>query len=255
MRRIAILLAAIGAAVLMSTTTGLAGSHPGDQPQAATIQQDRTLTVMTRNVYHGVDAEIAQAAAAPTFDKFKEAATAVYYGYHQRHFPERAELLADEIAATKPDVIGLQEAVIVRTTPTAPLGDLEYLQILRSALVARGLQYEVAKEKINWDITVPTSEGFFLRHTDRIVMLVRTDADLKVLGTNSGDFQTNCTLPTAAPGVGPIKILRGWTSVDLSIRGKAVRLINTHLDGDCMDPPLITPTFNSPRLGKFLRAR
>jgi hypothetical protein len=117
MRRIAILLAAIGAAVLMSTYAGLAGSHPGDQPQAATIEKDRTFTVMTRNVYHGVDAELAQAAAAPNFDVFKEKATAVYYGYHQRDFPARAALLADEIQATKPDVIGLQEAVIVRTTP------------------------------------------------------------------------------------------------------------------------------------------
>jgi hypothetical protein len=84
-------------------------------------------------------------------------------------------------------------------------------------------------------------------------MLVRTDPDLKVLGTNSGHFQTNCTLPTRAAG--GITILRGWTSVDLSIQGKAVRLINTHLDGDCMDPPLVTPTYNSPRLGKSSRDR
>jgi endonuclease/exonuclease/phosphatase family metal-dependent hydrolase len=251
MRRIAIMLAAIGAAVLISTTAGLAGSHPSDQSQAATIEKDRTLTVMTRNVYHGIDAELAQAAAAPNFDKFKEAATAVYYGYHERDFPARAALLADEIEATQPDVIGLQEAVIVRTTPTAPLGDLEYLQILLDALEARGLHYKVALEKINWDISVPTSEGFILRHTDRIVMLVRTSPDLTVLGTNSGHFQTNCTLPTRAAG--GITILRGWTSVDLSIRGKAVRLINTHLDGDCVEPPVQDPTIQLAQAQEILQ--
>jgi hypothetical protein len=45
MRRIGILLAAIGAAVLMSTTTGLAGSHPGDsrkQPPSGRIALSRS---------------------------------------------------------------------------------------------------------------------------------------------------------------------------------------------------------------------
>jgi endonuclease/exonuclease/phosphatase family metal-dependent hydrolase len=65
-------------------------------------------------------------------------------------------------------------------------------------------------------------------------MLIRKDgkSGLKVLGTNSGHFQRNCVLPSA---LGPIEVVRGCTSVDLSIRGKAVRFINTHLDGDCSD--------------------
>ena len=32
--------------------------------------------------------------------------------------------------------------------------------------------------------------------------------------------------------------MRGWTSVDLSIQGKSVRFINTHLYGDCSDPAI-----------------
>jgi endonuclease/exonuclease/phosphatase family metal-dependent hydrolase len=241
MRRIAILLAAIVAGVLVSTGVVMAASSSGSQQQTSSNKEGPSLSVMTRNVYHGVNAEIAQAAAAPTFDEFKKAATAVYFGYHERKFPERAAVLAAEIAETQPDVVGLQEAVIVQTTPAptpAPLGDLDYLQILLKALEARGLHYKVAVEKINWDISVPTSQGFILRHTDRIAMLIRTDgkAGLEVLGTNSGHFQKNCTLHTGA--VGDITILRGWTSVDLSVQGKAVRLINTHLDGDCSDPAI-----------------
>jgi endonuclease/exonuclease/phosphatase family metal-dependent hydrolase len=253
MRRIAILFATIVAVVLISTTAGLAGSHPGDQLQTSSIKEDRTLTVMTRNVYHGVNAEIARAAAAPNLDAFKAAATAVYNGYHQKNFPERAAGLAAEIKETHPDVIGLQEAVIVRTTPTAPLGDLEYLQILLDELQRQGLHYEPVVEKINWDISVPTDSGFILRHTDRIVMLIRTDQDsgLEVLGTNSGHFKTNCTLPTRA--VGGITIVRGWTSVDLSIRGKAVRLINTHLDGDCLDPPVQSSAYQLAQAQEILQ--
>jgi hypothetical protein len=147
-------------------------------------------------------------------------------------------------------VVGLQEAIKVRTdrppNGTPPLAEevsLDYLQILLDKLQARGLNYTAVVQSINWDIEVPADKNadriidlkdFDLRHTDRVITLIRKDgkSGLKVLGTNSGHFQTNCTLPSA---LGPIKILRGWTSVDLSIRGKAVRVINTHLDGDCSD--------------------
>jgi endonuclease/exonuclease/phosphatase family metal-dependent hydrolase len=265
MRRIAILLAAIGAAVLISTTAGLAGSHPGNQPQAATIGQDRTLTVMTRNVYHGVDAEFAQVIGASP-DQFLSKVAAVYNGYQQRNFPERADALAEEIEATHPDVVGLQEAIKVRTDrppngttpPNAQKLSLDYLQILLDKLQARGLQYEPVVQRDNFDIEAPADENsdgrpdFELRHTDRIAMLVRTDPNnLTVLGTNSGHFQTNCTLPTRAAG--GITILRGWTSVDLSVRGKAVRLINTHLDGDCMDPPVSNPNIQLAQAREILQ--
>jgi len=112
------------------------------------------------------------------------------------------------------------------------------LQILLDELQARGLHYTPVMQSVNWDIEVPTALGFDLRHTDRIVTLIRTDegSDLEVLDTDSGHFKTNCTLPIAV--VGPIEIVCGWTSVDLRIRSKAVRFINTHLDGDCADPAI-----------------
>jgi endonuclease/exonuclease/phosphatase family metal-dependent hydrolase len=242
MRKVAILLAAIVAGVLVSTGVGLAASSSGSQQQTSLNKEDPSVSVMTRNVYHGVNAELADAAAAPSPAAFLAAATAVFNGYHERNFPERAAGLATEIEETQPDVVGLQEVVMVRTdTPadgrltSAEQVSLDYLQILLDELQGRGLNYTAVVQSINWDIEVPTSQNFDLRHTDRVVTLIRTDgkSGLKVLGTNSGHFQRNCTLPTAA--VGGITILRGWTSVDLSIRGKAVRVINTHLDGDCSD--------------------
>jgi hypothetical protein len=202
---------------------------------------------MTRNVYHGVDAEFAQAITASNFKYFIAATNAVYEGYYGRNFPERADALAAEIGATHPDVVGLQEAIKVRTDrppngttpPNAEQVSLDYLQILLDKLQDRGLHYEPVVQRDNFDIEAPADENsdgipdFELRHTDRVAMLVRTDPDLTVLRTKSGHFQKNCTLRTRAAG--GITILRGWTSVDLSIRGKAVRLINTHLDGDCAD--------------------
>jgi hypothetical protein len=65
MRRIAILLAAIVTGVLLSTGAGLAVSSSGTQQQTTSIQESPSVSVMTQNVYHGVDAEFAQAIAAP----------------------------------------------------------------------------------------------------------------------------------------------------------------------------------------------
>jgi endonuclease/exonuclease/phosphatase family metal-dependent hydrolase len=174
--------------------------------------------------------------------------SAVYDGYHARNFPERAAAMAAEIEEAQPDVVGLQEAVIVRTdTPSdgpATLADevsLDYLEILLDKLQARGLNYTPVTQSINWDIEAPTSRGFDLRHTDRVVTLIRQggQSGLEVLGTpKSGHFkiENSCQLKI---GTGQqIVIKRGWASVDLSIRGKAVRIINTHLDGDCSDPAI-----------------
>jgi endonuclease/exonuclease/phosphatase family metal-dependent hydrolase len=200
---------------------------------------------MTRNVYHGVDAELNRAAAARSFSEFLFATATIFNGYHERNFPERAAALAAEIETTQPDVIGLQEAIMVRKdapadgarTPAEEIS-LDYLKVLLDELQAQGLHYSPVVHSINWDIEVPTALGFDLRHTDRIVTLIRTDEGpgFEVLSTDSGHFETNCKLPTAA--VGQIEIVRGWTSVDLSVRGKAVRFINTHLDGDCSDPAI-----------------
>ena len=254
MRRIAILLAAIVAGVLVATGVGLAASSSGSQQQTSSNKEGPSVSVMTRNVYHGVNAELDDAARAPTQAQFFVEAAAVFNGYHQRKFPERAALLAEEIRDTHPDVVGLQEAVMVRTDtpadgpapPATPAEQvsLDYLQILLDALKERGLNYTAVVQSVNWDIEVPADENadgrpdFDLRHTDRIAILIRTDqnSDLKVLGTNSGHFKptSNCKLPTATGQ--QIEIVRGWTSVDLSIRDKAVRVINTHLDGDCSDP-------------------
>jgi endonuclease/exonuclease/phosphatase family metal-dependent hydrolase len=239
----------------------MAASSSGSQQQTSSVEKDTKVTVMSRNVYHGVDAEFAQAIAASNSREFLAATAAVYNGYHQRNFPERAAGLAAEIEETHPDVVGLQEVVMVRTdrppNGTPPLAEevsLDYLQILLDKLQARGLHYELVVESFNWNVEAPADENsdgrpdFELRHTDRVAMLIRTDgkSGLKVLDKDSGHFQRNCPLSAAGQ---TFVILRGWTSVDLSIQGKAVRFINTHLDGDCSD---VAPTIQRAQAQEIL---
>lgn len=59
-----------------------------------------------------------------------------------------------------------------------------------------------------------------------------TTADLKLFNAQAGNFVTPCAIPSDL--LGPVRILRGWSSVDVKIRGKSFRFITTHLDGNCL---------------------
>ncbi len=209
------------AALLLAVTTVAAG--------------DREVTVMTRNVYHGVDAELNAVIADPA--NLLTRVSDVYLGYHTRIFPARAQALADEIAATRPDLIGLQEAVKVRVDPIpdgpvspAEVVVLDFVKILLDALETRGLHYERVVVAPNFDAELPASLGFDVRHSDREVILARRDPTIKLSNAQGGRFAVNCTVPF---GPGSITIHRGWASVDVKVRGRHLRFISTHLDVGC----------------------
>jgi hypothetical protein len=148
--------------------------------QGVPFAGNRAVTVMTRNVYNGVDAELSAVPAATGFLDLLQKVAAVYQGYFARNFPERAAALAAEVEATQPDLIGLQEAILVRTqsppdgpaTPATTVA-LDFVQILLNALAARALHYEVVVQSINVDAELPSTLGFDVRHTDREVILAR----------------------------------------------------------------------------------
>jgi endonuclease/exonuclease/phosphatase family metal-dependent hydrolase len=236
-------LRAVGAAALRAALCFVPlSSTSAFAQQQVPFEGDRVATVMTRNVYHGVDAEIDALPTAANFPDLLQKVAAVYQGYFTRNFPERANALAAEIEAKRPDLIGLQEAVLVRTqspadgpATSATTVALDFVQILLDALAARGLDYEVVVQSINTDVELPSALGFDVRQTDREVILARADlktADLRLSNAQGGNFTTNCTLPAGL--LGPITFLRGWVAVDVKIRGKSFRLISTHLDAACL---------------------
>jgi endonuclease/exonuclease/phosphatase family metal-dependent hydrolase len=210
---------------------------PQDPPPAA----DRVVTVMSLNANHGVAVELNAVAGATDFNDLLLRVAAVYQGYFARNFHERAAAMAARIEAERPDLVGVQEAVLVRTQfppdgPATPATDvaLDYLEILLDALAARGLHYEVVVQSIGWDAELPSALGIDVRHTDRELILARSDlkvSDLKLSNAMAGHFLANCQVPSTA--LGTMTIQRGWASVDAKIRGKSFRFITTHLDGDC----------------------
>jgi endonuclease/exonuclease/phosphatase family metal-dependent hydrolase len=70
-----------------------------------------------------------------------------------------------------------------------------------------------------------------VRLTDRDVILARTnlpDSKLRRSNEQMGNFVKYASFP--------LPLLRGWGSVDVTLRGQTIRFINTHLEPESTDP-------------------
>ncbi|MEM6638565.1 MAG: endonuclease/exonuclease/phosphatase family protein [Pseudomonadota bacterium] len=193
------------------------------------------ITVLTRNVYVGADIfRVTQ--ADPIF--IVPTIAAVYQTVVDNDFEARAQLLADEIAAGQPHLVGLQEVALVRRqspgdvflgnpVPATDI-DMDYLQMLLDALADRGAGYSVAVAVDNADIELPLLTDSSLddiRLTDRDVILVRDDVTVE--GVSAGNFSTNVIVELSGA---VIDFNRGYTSADVAIDGRGYRFVNTHLE-------------------------
>jgi len=193
----------------------------------------RELKVMTQNLYLGSSLDAATDATDPT--EFLFAVATVYGTVQFTNFPARAEAIAAEVAASNPDIIGLQEVSNwISEGPGAP-PSLDFLTILQQALQNQGLSYSVAAVSNNANIgpiplVAPCSDPFqcSLTFEDRDVILVNNDSlDLEISNPQSGRYATQQVLATP---VGPLSFDRGWCSIDGKLDGKKFHFVNTHLE-------------------------
>ena len=117
--RVAIILPLVG---LLALVAPAATAKPPAHPE---------LTVMSRNIYLGSSLQPALGATTP--EGFVLAVAQIYGTMVFTDFPTRAGAIADEIAATEPDLIGLQEVsnwvVTPVANPTANARSYEFLDI------------------------------------------------------------------------------------------------------------------------------
>ena len=203
---------------------------------------DKTLVrVMTRNMDAGTD--LNYVAAATNNTELLAAAFATLQEVVASRIPERAARLADEIAASKPDLVGLQEATLWRTGDltvpaqnTAKTVLYDQIDLLVAALNDRGVPYRVAAVQVLSDVEVPVPQaGKNVRFTDRNAILVRADlppGHLDVLGTETRLFTTLLPLP----GVNT-SILCGWIAADVKVRGARFKFVTTHLQSATASVP------------------
>ena len=207
---------------------------------AVSPTQPRQITVLTQNLYLGAALDPVLSA---TSAQLPQAVADAFAQVQATNFAERAGRLAAEIAATRPDVIGLQEVALYRrqspgdaitggTTPATTVV-LDFLGILRDSLAARGLSYVAVATHSGLDLEAPMLTGTGpsgptyddLRFTDRDVILA--SGAVTTAHPGAADYATKASVTT---GGMTIFIPRGWTSVEMSVGGSVIRIVNTHLE-------------------------
>src|SRR6478672_9986010 len=194
-------------------------------PVASADAKPAKLTVMTRNLYLGAD--LSPGTNAKDFQGLVNAAGTILNQVDQNKFPTRAKGLAKEILATKPDLVGLQEASLWRTEPcdkfplppAATTVRYDYLQLLLKNLKK---QYTLAVVKPEFDFETwantdgneqtsgpncPMGSEINGRLTMRDAILVRKGS-VKLANKRTGTFDT---LLRVKPAGVNIDVTRGWT--------------------------------------------
>jgi endonuclease/exonuclease/phosphatase family metal-dependent hydrolase len=220
--------------------------HHGRHDRGHHGRGKRHLTVMTQNLYLG--SSLAPALEAKTPEEFVEAVARIYATVQYTNFPARAEAIAGEIQAAKPDLIGLQEVTKWTTEGLNPPPGYDFLAILQSDLEARGLHYEVAAVAHNADIgpaplvvsekSCPVLEGpkFTCGVTleDRDAILVNADRrGLTWSHPRSGHYSAQRVLELP---VGSQSFDRGWASIQAKLRRQPFRFVDTHLETEESPP-------------------
>ena len=200
----------------------------------AQAKDKRELGVMTQNLYLG--SSLDAALAATTLPQFLVAANTIWGTVQATNFPVRSDAIADEIAATEPDLIGLQEVTKWTVSGGSSTPSLDFLAILQQDLADRGLDYSVAAVSNNANLPPVPLLSFCtagpltcaVQLLDRDVILVNNDnPDLTFSNPKSGRYQAQQVL--TGP-VGPLSFDRGWASIDGTLSGKKFHFANTHLE-------------------------
>ena len=196
------------------------------------------VTALTWNVYVGAD--IGRIIQARTAEEAIVLATEEWAHVRATNFPARASVLAQAIAAQRPQLIGLEELAIYRTTDR-PFEELathvayDFLALLLDTLHARGLDYSAAAVDRTTDIQVPVIVAFDpagqpilggVRFTDGDAVLVHGG----VLRANPRSGVYAAYLPVTLAGV-TSGVYQGWSSVEATIGGLTYRFVATHLAG------------------------
>ena len=219
----------------------LAGASP-TYAKEPDFRGHRGFSTFTANAYIGADiaAPLSLNPTDPDYQaKLVATVTATYQQVVASDPPLRMAGLARAIAASHPEVVGLEEIWTVSHAPATATGPgsftvvFDYLQLLTDALAARGLHYAVAVTATEADIIMPmfdvlTGGIAYGRITDHEVILTRTDLPpgyLRVSHPQSGHYQNYLQVPAIG-----LSLYRGWCSVDVSSRGETFRYVCTHLE-------------------------
>jgi hypothetical protein len=210
---------------------------PANSPSwdAAAFDADRAgspaLGVMSWNIYVGADLNQLLAIADPS--QIACGVAGVWADVRATDFASRAEAIVDQIEASNPHVIGLNEVSTFDFLYNSVDDDLVFLDILTAELDSRGLDYSVPADAVSTNFTIQLPISYApnceihdaITYTEYDVLLVRDD--VPVLDSNHGNFAM--PLPLPLPG-GDLPKFSGWASVDITLKSLPYRIFTTHLE-------------------------
>lgn len=259
--------AVLAFALLLPGWAGAKQKHQGQHDQG----RGKVVNTMTRNLYLG--ANLAPAIGAPSLEAFVAANGQILREVTANDFPTRAKGLAQEILATKPDLVGLQEVALWRTGPpslapvlggplTASTVRYDFLQLLLDQLNKGPDRYEVVVSQDEFDLEAPADENKVAgdgpqpivnaeingRLTMRDVILARRGAGVQTSNPQSGNFKALLAVPILGKA---LTIKRGWTATDAKVRGSDwFRFANTHLEA--FDPAVLVPSIRAQQAAELV---
>lgn len=222
------------AIVILLAACSADDSATGPEPSAIHVaNSDPTLTVFSQNVYVGTNVDAVLGAPADQLQArlFEALAT-----FASTNWPERADRIAEYIAANRPDLVSLNEVshvTIQGLAPAFPDLDVNFLPILMAALSERGTDYVVAGSVANIDANLSLG-GPSIRLEDFDVVLAR--ADVAITNVVAQRYSAQVSVPLGA--LGTIDLVRGWVQVDATVGGRTVRFVSTHLEPQETSLPL-----------------
>lgn len=195
------------------------------QDSDAKVRDVAGLTVMTQNLYLGADIDLLLSGAPP-----EQVLGGALMQLAQTNFGARAMALAQQIVATQPHLVGLQEVSLFELpeglgVPTT----IDYLGILMAYITAFGGDYVIAADQDNLDISLPLELGGqfvgMVRYVDGDAILARGDVDFDEVESHHFDVQQQLEVAGFT-----FYNLHGWNALRASWGGHTVRFVNTHLE-------------------------
>jgi endonuclease/exonuclease/phosphatase family metal-dependent hydrolase len=191
----------------------------------------RTVSVYSQNLYVGANVDDVITAFGVSQEAALAALAQAVTTLHRTSFPTRAAAIVDQIARTRPDVIGFQEGSKI-DVDLSPIGfplvaHEDFLATLQAALAARGLgQYAVVDTITNIQVSLLSG---LVSLVDYDIMLVNTER-VTVGSAFKKTFDHNNGL------VNGINLVRGYIGAQVTIDGRDYVVVTTHTEGTDISP-------------------
>jgi endonuclease/exonuclease/phosphatase family metal-dependent hydrolase len=137
------------------------------------------------------------------------------------------KLIADEIAAARPDLVGLQEASVWKTVSSGKTHVVtDYLTAIMSELRRLHAPYRLVASRLSLHLHGPSGHGVEVQFSDGNAVLARSG--VKVAGVHSADFKHELVIATQA--LGSIPVNRSWISLLATVGAARFHFVDTHLE-------------------------